>query len=278
MPSWFMKSKMVVGARSSETERVQFEIFSSVPGFHHALSTREGGVSSGDFSSLNLGFHVWDEAEVVRENRRLWARCVGFDLTRLVAAQQKHGVNVHIVSGEDSGRGALDFDSAIPDCDALVTRESNVPLLILVADCAPILLVDPVQRACAVVHAGWRGALGGVTGKAVRAMNREFGSKPREVLAAIGPCLSVENLEFGEELAPRVEAVFAPAIIRENFKNPHLDLRALISNDLTRHGVNASRIEVSPLCPRERNDLFFSHRAQNGCAGRFGLVAWWEAI
>lgn len=262
--------------RSIKLRLVQFSIFSSVSGFHHALSTRQSGVSSNEFDSLNLGFHVGDELELVRENRRLWAEKVGFDSARLVAAQQTHGVNFYVVSREDIGRGALDFEMAIPDCDALLTRETNVPILILVADCAPVLLVDPIQKACAVVHAGWRGALEGVAGKAVRAMNSEFGSKPRDILAAIGSCLSVDNLEVGEEVALRVEAVNTRAIIRENYEKPHLDLRALVFEDLFQSGVEANRIEVSPLCPKERSDLFFSHRGQNGRAGRFGLVAWWD--
>ncbi len=255
---------------------MQFSIFSSVQGFHHALSTRHGGVSGGEFLSLNLGFHVGDEPELVRENRMLWAHRVGFDISQPVAAKQIHGADVRVVSRGDAGRGALDFESALPDCDGLITRESKLPLLILVADCAPVLLVDPVQRVCAVVHAGWRGALAGVAGRALETMKREFGTEPNTVLAAIGPCLSLENLEVGEEVAVQVEAVFAGAVVRGEWAKPHLDLRALIQHDLANAGVKASRIEVSTLCPRERNDLLFSHRGQNGRAGRFGLVAWWE--
>ena len=138
-----------------------------------------------------------------------------------------------------------------------------------------VLLVDPIQKACAVVHAGWRGALGGVAGEAVRAMNRQFGTQSKNVFAAIGPCLSAQNLEVGEEVASQVEAVNARAVIR-GFSKPHLDLRALVFDDLLKNGVEANQIEVSPFCPRERNDVFFSYRAQNGKAGRSGLVAWWD--
>lgn len=256
---------------------VRLSIFSSVPGFRHALSTRNGGVSAGDFSSLNLGFHVGDEVEDVRRNRELWAQHEGFPLQHLVAAQQVHGSSVHVVSRPDVGRGAFGWDDALPACDALVTNEKNVPLLILVADCAPVLLVDPTKRVCAVVHAGWRGALAGIAGKTIETMQREFGTRPDDVLATIGPCLSVENLEVGEEVAAQVEEKDALAIVRrEEWPKPHLDLRGLIGRDLAQVGLSEPNIEISPMCPKERHDLFFSHRGQNGSAGRFGIVAWWQ--
>ncbi len=256
---------------------MQFSIFSSVPGFNHALSTRWGGVSTGEFDSLNLAFHVGDEPGRVRDNRCSWASGVGFDLPHLVAAQQVHGANVRVVSRDERGRGAFDFNDALPDCDALVTNELNVPVLVLVADCAPVLLVDPTKRVCAVVHAGWRGALAGIAAKTIETMQSEFGTNPGDVLAAIGPCLSVGNLEIGEEVAALVEEKDALSVVRsEEWDKPHLDLRGLIGRDLIKAGVSESNVEVSPFCPKERSDLFFSHRGQNGRAGRFGVVAWWE--
>lgn len=256
---------------------MQFSIFDAVEGFHHALSTRHGGTSTGGFDSLNLAFHVGDDAGYVRDNRQIWAREVGLQMNLFVAAQQTHGSNIRVVSQDEGGRGALSWEDALPDCDALVTQEVAVPLLILVADCAPVLLVDPVKRVCAVVHAGWRGALAGIAGKTIDTMQRERGTKPRDVLAAIGPCLSPENLEVGEEVAALVEAENPRGVVRsEEWLKPHLDLRALIEDDLKAAGVSASNIEISPLCPRERNDLFFSHRGQNGRAGRFGVAAWWK--
>lgn len=254
---------------------MQFSIFQNIEGFRHAISTRAGGVSSGDFASLNLAFHVGDDAECVRENRRRFATEAGHSAESLVCARQVHGDNVSVVSHNERGRGAFDFDSAIPDCDALLTREPDLPLLILVADCAPVLLVDPIHRAYAVVHAGWRGALAGTAGKTVRTMASEFGTRAPDVLGAIGPCLSTANLEVGEEVAAQVEAKDALSVVRRaGWNKPHLDLRGMLARDLASVGVQS--VEISPLCPRERNDLFFSHRGQNGRAGRFGVVAWFN--
>lgn len=253
---------------------MRFSLFASVPGFRHALSTRHGGVSGGPFASLNLAFHVGDNFDDVLNNRALWAEQEGFSFPNLVGAQQSHSTNVYVVTRADLRRAST---REVPDCDALITREEDVPIVILVADCAPVLLVDPTKRVCAVVHAGWRGALAGIAGKALKVMEREWECEPSEVLAAIGPCLSLENLEVGEEVAAQVEPVEPSAVVRRGeWNKPHLDLRRLIVNDLWREGVAPKNIEVSPLCPKERSDLFFSHRGQNGRTGRFGLVAWWE--
>ncbi len=127
-------------------ELLQFASLAAIPGLHHAITTREGGVSQGEFSYLNLGFHVGDELEKVRQNRRILAREMGFEPQNLAAAQQVHGNNIHVVGARHDGRGARDCESAIPATDALITREKNLPLLVLVADCAPILLVAPKNR------------------------------------------------------------------------------------------------------------------------------------
>lgn len=253
---------------------LHFQSLELVQGLHHALTTREGGVSGGGFESLNLAFHVGDEPERVRQNRRILARETGFDLQNLVAAQQVHGDAIHLVSRSDAGRGALDFASALPDTDALMVAEPNIPVLILVADCAPILLVDPEKRVLALVHAGWRGALAGIAGKTVARLQSEFGSVPEQILVGIGPCLSVENLEIGPEVAAQIESFDADAVI-SGWPKPHLDLRGLIGRDLGRAGVLESNIETMAECPKD-DARFFSHRGQNGAAGRFGTVAWWE--
>ena len=251
---------------------LRFPKLSDIPNFHHAISTRDGGFSTGDYASLNLAFHVGDDAEIVRRNRRAWARELGFNIEKLVAAQQVHGDGVTVIGAADAGRGALDGESALPATDALVTAQIGVPLLILVADCAPILLVEPEARVLAVVHAGWRGALAGVASNAVAAMT-EIGADATRIRAGIGPCLCPQNLEVGPEVAAMVADKSALEARGEKFA---LDLRALIRRDLRGAGVVEKHIGARPECPRAENATFFSHRGQKGCAGRFGLVAWWS--
>ena len=254
---------------------MQFSIFDGICGFHHALTTRADGVSNGEFSSLNLAFHVGDKPEKVRENRRILAQKVGFDATKLTCAQQVHGDAIQIVGPNEIGRGALSWDDALPACDALLTGEIGAPLLILVADCAPLLLVDEENRAFAVVHAGWRGAVAGIAGKSVLAMQNAFGTRPENLKIGVGPCLNVENLEIGPEVAEIVEKVDSQAIIG-GFSKPHLDLRGLLRRNLEHFGVLKTHIEIINQCPMDDNLKFFSHRGQKGCAGRFGIVGFFE--
>ncbi len=248
---------------------LQFPSLRDIPHFRHAITTRDGGFSIGEFASLNLGFHVGDDADVVRRNRRALAEKLGYNARNLVCAQQVHGADCLVADTSHVGRGALDWESAVPATDAIITARSGLPLLILVADCTPILLVDPSAHIFAVVHAGWRGALGGVAASAARQMET-LGARATDIRAGIGPCLCARNLEVGGEVA----ALVADKTVLETSGEKYLlDLRALVRRDLESVGVR--QIETLEICPQDDAD-FFSHRGQNGRAGRFGIVAWWE--
>src|SRR5688500_9417970 len=150
---------------------MEFQYFQSlqdIPSLRHAITTRDGGVSTGSYESLNLGFHVGDDADAVRENRRRVAETLGFDEHDLVCAQQVHNANCTVVTPEERGCGARRWESALSKTDGIICGYANTPALILVADCAPILIIDEVNEVLAVVHAGWRGAVAGIAGKVVQ--------------------------------------------------------------------------------------------------------------
>jgi YfiH family protein len=252
-----------------------FLYFSSFdnPALRHAITTR--GLSSqahGPYDGLNLAFHVKDEAARVVVNRHKLAQTLGFETKLLHAAQQTHGDHAQIVTCDETARGALDWESAWPATDALVTRDTQVPLLILVADCAPILLADFEAHVVAVVHAGWRGATACIASQTVATMC-SLGARPEGIRAGIGPHLCAACFETGEDVAQMAYAIAPESVLRGDVK-PHLSLDALLRSDLESCGVG--QIETLPQCPRCDNATFFSHRAQNGVSGRFGLVAWWE--
>ena len=251
---------------------LEFDSLKNIANLRHSITMRDGGVSQAEYSALNLAFHVGDDASDVIENRRLLANALQYDGSTLVASQQVHDANAQIVTSEYSGRGAFDWDSAIGETDALITNEKQLPVLIQVADCAPILMVDSVRGVLAVVHAGWRGAIGKIASQTIAKMNAEFGTTAEEIQVGIGPCLCAECFEIGFEVAREVPK----GCLVGGFAKPHLDLRALIQMDLLAARVLPTRIETMNRCPRCENELFFSHRAQNGKAGRFGLVAWWN--
>lgn len=246
------------------------------PGLHALISTRHGGVSRGAFSSLNLGYHVKDDPACVSENRRRLAAAAGYDATSLVAAQQVHGATIAIVGAEERGRGAFGWDDAIADTDGLIVNEPGGPVAILVADCAPLLLVDPMHRVLAAVHAGWRGAAARIASAAVACMQREFDTDPARLVGAIGPSLCTACLEVGPEVAAQVRDVFGPTVIVTGPRQPHLDLAGMLIADLVGVGVPAFNITPPATCSRCRNDRYFSHRAQAQTAGRIALVAWWD--
>ncbi len=267
---------------------LQFAALAAVSGLRHAVTTRTGGVSRAPYGSLNLGYHVGDDPARVSENRRKLAAHLGLDANALVAAQQTHGARARVVEASCHGRGALDYESAIPDTDALLVRETGLPVLMLVADCAPILLADAKQHVLAAVHAGWRGAVARIASQTVMKMQEEFGSLPAEIRAGIGPCLCPPCFEIGDEVAQAARAIDAAAVQEANATNvtwpgmpgseakPYLDLRALLRHDLQSAGVREEHLEVMPRCPRCDTATWFSHRGENGKTGRFGMVAWWE--
>ncbi len=255
----------------------RFASLQSVPGLNHAVTTRSGGASAAPFDSLNLGLHVGDDSARVIENRRLVARELGYDDQDAVWAQQVHGASFHLVTPNDRGRGDRRYKDALPSTDALICEYSDAPCWILVADCAPVLLVHPARQVLATVHVGWRGALGQIASRTLAQMSAEFSIEASEVLGGIGPCLCVACLEVGEEVALAAEQAGASTcIVRAGFEKPHLDLRRALLDELKRAGVPESSIEVSSECPRCLSHKYFSHRGEGGKSGRFGLVAWWE--
>ena len=257
------------------THFFRFSFLSQIDGLQHAITTRHNGSSTGFCDSLNLGFHVGDNANNVRENRQIVAQELGFDIAHLTCAQQTHGANCEIVTTENRGRGALDWESAIPETDALITSESETPLMILVADCAPLLFVDETNRVLAVVHAGWRGATSRIASKTVLKMAEVFGTKAEDLRVGVGPTLCVNCFQVGNEVAQ-----IASAIASQSLKNQgekwYLDMRELLREDLRQVRVLDSQIETMPNCPRCETQTFFSHRGENGKTGRFALVAQWK--
>ena len=264
----------------SFSDFLSFSSLTNLPGLQHSITTRSGGVSEGPYASLNLGYHVGDDAAQVTQNRQHLGNALGYDAASLVCAQQVHEAQAVVVNSALSGQGALDWQSAVPATDALIVQESKLPILILVADCAPLLMVDPIHHVLAVVHAGWRGAVAGVSSNVLACLQQQFQSHPNNIRVGIGPCLCPDCFEIGAEVAEVAASVYAPAVIppapHSGRQKPQLNLRGLLTHQLHAAGVKPENIEALPHCPRCMPKMFFSHRCQQGTAGRFGLVAWWS--
>jgi purine-nucleoside/S-methyl-5'-thioadenosine phosphorylase / adenosine deaminase len=262
--------------------------FLKFPWLVHGFSTRPGGVSSLESEKvLNLGFMEWDARENVLENRRLFQSVLGAADLDLVPLKQIHSDVIRVFPGP-----------AAEPCkgDASATDRPRLLLAIQTADCVPILLVDPKKRAVAAIHAGWRGTLARITQKAVGQMQFEFGTKPSDLLAAIGPSVGPCCYEVAADFVTKFTAQFADAA--DYFdeprsgeepnplqwlnmkppghqpppKNVHLDLRKANSSQLAAAGLLARNIYISDLCTACHTGLLFSHRREGPLSGRLMSV------
>jgi polyphenol oxidase len=239
-----------------------------------AVTTRNGGVSSGPYASLNLGLHVGDEAADVLENRRRAAAALDADPADFVFCIQAHGPNVQVVTASDRGRGALTQQDAIAGTDALVTRDAGVVLTVMVADCVPIVLYDPVAHVLACVHAGWRGTVARVSEAAVESM-RSLGSNSGDVIAALGPAISPDRYQVGQDVHDAARdglGICADQVIRPDGNGKWLfDLWAANEIVLREAGVVPENMHVAETPTGSGADLFFSDREVRPC-GRFAAI------
>lgn len=239
-----------------------------------AVTGRDGGVSEGGLASLNLSFEVGDDTARVVANRKISGDNLGFDFRDLVVPRQVHGIRVKVVGEQDRGRGADSAESGVAACDALVTNTPMIPIAVLVADCAPVVLYDPTKPAIAMVHVGWRGAIGRIAQRAVETMARELGCRPRDIRAGIGPCLQPLSLEVSMTEAMQAEGEFhqQPAVLYDVGDKPHLDIPFMVKQQLLDAGLWLRNIEDVRMDTLDA-ERFFSHRGQSANAGRCMAVA-----
>jgi YfiH family protein len=241
------------------------------------VSTRHGGVSTGAYGSLNLGGHVGDDPGSVAENRRRLAAELGVD--KLTIADQKHTARVAVVDASLAGRGhddAADAAVAFPATDAMITNLPGVALATLVADCAPVILYDPVRRAIGVAHSGRAGTIKGVIPQTIKAMAATFGSSPDDLLVGIGPAIGAASYEIGAAEAAEVMTAFAgpgtQLLTPTRPGHATFDLAAAIRRQLRASGVPDGHVHDLAIDTKTSTDDFFSDRAARPC-GRFAAVA-----
>jgi YfiH family protein len=221
-----------------------------------AFTDRHGGVSVGPYAQLNLAGHVGDAAEAVEANRARIAQALGLAPQRLVGMNQCHGDTVHLVNGPWPG--------AIPPGDAVVTTASDLALMVLVADCVPVLLFDGTAGIVAAVHAGRRGLTAGIVPRAVQAMSATGATR---VEAVVGPSVCGRCYEVPESMRDEAAQVAPPAATVSRDGAPAVDVAAGVAHQLGAAGVTTT---VLPGCTRERPDLY-SYRA-SPTTGRFAAI------
>ena len=234
---------------------IQPRSFAGLAGVVAGFSTRHGGVSVAPYDSLNLGLSTRDQEDHVRENRRRLFESVGFTLDDLAITGQVHGDEVQVI----------DRAGLYVGYDGLVTRQEGLLLCLSAADCASVLLVDPIERVVGACHAGWRGTRARITEKTLALMKAQ-GAVPANIHGYISPCISLMNFEVGWEVAEQFDSAYVHELPGK--KKPHVDLKAALRDQLLAGGVQDERIETSPFCTVKDLEHFYSYRAEAGKTGR----------
>lgn len=255
--------------------RINGASYYTVPSFEatglvrHCITTREGGVSSGCYSSMNLRFHCDDSRKNVLENFRRAAQNAGMDPERLVLSHQTHGDIVRAVSSADAGNG-IKFENRFNSADGLITAERGLPLVTLYADCTPVLMLDKHLGVIASVHSGWRGTVKRIAAKAAHRMIFDYGSKHEDILCAIGPSIQLCHFEVGDDVAEIFKNEFGEDTIMKFGDRYHVSMQRAIAKQLIEAGIPESNIDDCGICTYCESDLLFSHRKTKGRRGNFG--------
>lgn len=247
-----------------------FKELENISFVNHAFSTRLGGVSSGEFSTMNLALNRGDDENKVITNYKLFCHATGFEFDTLVASAQDHNTIVRKVTKNDCGIGITkprDMDSV----DALVTNEIGVTLVTYYADCTPVFFIDKNKKVIALAHAGWRGTVNKICSNVIKTMTTDYNSDTKDIYCFIGPAISKCCYEIDQSCYDNftsVEGLDLDKIMTTKSNGKYMaDLLETNKQILMLSGVPENNITISDVCTRCNSDLLWSHRATNGKRG-----------
>lgn len=252
----------------------------------HLFSTRKGGVSKGIYESMNLSYSRGDVKEAVDENFRRIAGIFDSSPERMVCSRQTHTTNIRLVGEEDCGKGIMK-ETDYEDVDGLITNLPEIILCTFYADCVPLYFVDTQKKAIGLAHSGWRGTVDRMGEQVLKAMEEAFGTRPQDVVAAIGPSICQDCYEVGEEVAEKFMECFSGEAIGGDFRGNAFNKRGILQKGvkegkyqlnlqeanrtiLVDAGIPKGQIAVSDICTCCNSSLLFSHRASQGKRGNLG--------
>jgi YfiH family protein len=207
----------------------------------------------------NLGFHVGDDPKQVEINHQRLKTKLNIEKTKLVYMNQVHSDNVVNIEANT--------DSLLLECDAMITNQKNTPLLVMVADCIPILLYDPINKAIGVAHAGRNGVFLNIVSKTIKSMQKYYRTDPKELYLSLGPSIHACCYEVSEELAKIAIKSFG----KEYVNGRYLDLQSMVKQQALREGLSEDRVEISPICTMCGEKPYYSYRKEPH-TGRFGSL------
>lgn len=252
--------------KEREIKYYQFSIL-EITGVHHAIFTRHGGISPSPWKSLNFGGSVGDNLDRVQQNREKALNALNIKSDKVFDVYQVHSDVVKVTE-----RALLPNEDHIK-ADAIITRKPGITLLMRFADCVPILLYDPAKHVIGIVHAGWIGTVNKIAALTVGIMIKEFGTKPEDIIAGIGPSIGPDHYSVGDDVLQRVKMSFGDfadkLIIHDNGKD-YFNLWKANTEILNQVGVE--KIENSGICTSCNKFDWYTHRGEHGKTGRFGAV------
>jgi len=243
----------------------QFENFASL---NHGMFTRLGGVSEGAWGALNLGGTVGDSVEAVRQNHVLMYDVLGVTIQQTCTTWLAHGADTVIVDAPVRNR------RWVAVADGMVTDRPDVALVMRYADCTPLLFHDPIRGVIGIGHAGWRGTVLGIGESVVKTMITAYGCRPADIRAGIGASIGPDKYQVGGEVVQAVHEHFGTieGLIRYDPADNTAYFNLWEANKRALQGMGLTAIEIAGICTATRLDEFYSHRAEKGRTGRFGVV------
>lgn len=268
------KTEILKQNRLDEMEYLTFPAIEDTGLVRHLFTTRLGGVSKGEFASVNLSYIRGDDPAAVDENYQRVANVLGCAVTDFVCSDQTHTTNVRKVTSSDKGKGVV-IPKDYTDVDALITNETGIVLATFYADCVPLYIVDTVKKAIGLAHSGWRGTVGRIGECTLRAMAEAYGTRPQDVIIGIGPSICQDCYEVSEDVAVRFSREFGMERQKELLTdkgNGKYQLNLWKANEcvFVDAGVPKDRIYVTDICTCCNPEYLFSHRASHGKRGNLG--------
>lgn len=262
-----IKQNSAILSVGEELEYLTFPLLERTGLVRHLFTTRLGGVSRDEFATMNFR-NRGDSPEAVAENYRRIGEVLSCSPEDMTASHQTHTTNIRRVTGADRGKGIVrprDYQ----DVDGLITDERGIVLVTYYADCVPLFFVDVRNRAVGLAHSGWRGTAAGMGECMVRAMGEAFGSRPEELIAAIGPSICRDCYEVGEDVARQFAETLGKTVVTPGRRPGKYQLDLWLANRLVleRAGVCRDRISDPDICTCHNGDYLFSHRASAGNRG-----------
>jgi YfiH family protein len=243
---------------------IQSKLLNKFTNLTHGFTTKDGGKSIPPYKSLNLAFHVGDKKKHVLQNHDNLAKELDYQRRTVVHMKQIHSSKVHKI-------GSLDDFSNPQECDALISNKTDTPLMVMVADCSPILFYDDTKRVIAVAHAGRQGTFLNIVHNVVASFVKDFNSRVEDIVVTIGASIGVCCYEVGSEINSQAKELGLEYGMQKRDNRFYLDISKILKKQLLNVGVKEANIEISKECSCCKNEKYFSYRA-DGVTGRFAGV------